>query len=148
MVQDQHPWYFHPPSFSYFWTLSCCEITVLGSRSYARYSSQSWVHRVQSGTLLKTISAIDILKSGQDRHPWYFHPPSFSCFWTLSCCEITVVGSKSSAWYSYQSYESRVQAGTLLNTISAIDILQCDQDLHPWYFPPPSFSYFSTFQLL
>ena len=75
----------------------------VGSRSYAMYSYQSINSRMQSVTMVESISALDLLQMGQDRLPWNIHPPSFSNFANLSCCKITVVGSRSSARYSYQS---------------------------------------------
>ena len=130
LCQDGHPWNIHPPFFSSLATLSCCK-TTMGSPTHSkRYLHQSSKSRDQSGTWLMSISAIEIVQIGLDRHPWNIHAPSFSSFSTLSFCKTTMGSPRHSKRYLHQSSKSRDQSGTWLMSISAIEIVQIGLDCY------------------
>ena len=139
-----HWWNIHPPSCPSFVTLNFCKATLVGSRSSERYINQRFKSRDQFRAWLKSLSGIDFVQSGQDRHWWNIHPPSCPRFAKLSSCKSTLVGSSSSKRYFHQCLKSRDQSGTRLKSISAVYLLQFDQDRDWWIFHPPSCSRFVT----
>ena len=139
MCVDRHWWFSHPPSFRSLANLDGCKITLVGSRWSGWYLYQSYNSRDRSDTRLKSIFAIKVLKMCVDRHWWFCHPPSFPFLTTLDGCKITLVGFRRSARYLHQSYNSRDQSDTRLNSIFAIEVLKMCLDRQWWFSHLPSF---------
>ena len=86
----------------------------VGCRSSTRYLCHSLNTLDEYRTSLKTISAIDFNQSRENRHGWDRRPPSWQGLATLSCCENTMVGYRSSTGYSRRSFKTQDQSRTLL----------------------------------
>ena len=100
---ERHWWKLYPSSSLSIAKLSCCRTAWIGYRSSGRYLHQRFKSRDQFGTWLKSISAIDLLQIGLERHWWKIHPPSSLNFTSLSCCRTAWFGYRSSGRYLYQS---------------------------------------------
>ena len=90
---------------------------LVGPKSPARYLEQGYNSCEESGTWLKSISAVDLLQFGLDCDWWICHSPSCPSFMTLRCCECTMFGLRSLRRYLDESFKSRDELVTWLNPI-------------------------------